>query len=142
MKYHYSGHSVYLTQYHVVWITKYRRRILKPGLRKYLVKLFPKILKTMPGVEIKEHNIQSDHLHLVILIPPKYPVSSVVGQLKSQTASQLRKKFPWLKKVYWKENIVWSSGYCVATFGLNEVAVLNYVRWRQNQDSGQAKLVL
>ena len=47
-----------------------------------------------------------DHLHMVMIIPPKYAISDVIGQLKSQSSSQLRKKFDWLEKVYWKENIV------------------------------------
>jgi len=49
-----SGHSAYRTEYHVVWIPKYRRRILNPGVRGYLRKVFPKLLEEMPGVEIVE----------------------------------------------------------------------------------------
>ena len=54
----------------------------------------------MPGVEIEKMGIDIDHLHLIIIIPPKYAVADVVAKLKSQTASQLRKKFPHLKKVF------------------------------------------
>ena len=61
----------------------------------------------MPGCEIVEKNIQVDHIHMIMVIPPKYAVSDVVGRLKGITASHLRKKFDWLKEVYWKENIVW-----------------------------------
>ena len=96
----------------------------------------------MPGVEIIEQDMQPDHIHTIMIIPPKYSVSSVIGRLKGQSASKLRKKFAWLKKVYWKENIVWSPGYFVSTIGLNEEQILKYVKWQQNQDSGQAKLNL
>jgi len=96
----------------------------------------------MPGVEIIEQNIQADHIHTIMIIPPKYSVSSVIGRLKGESASKLRKKFQWLKKVYWKENIVWSPGYFVSTIGLNEEQILKYVKWQQSQDSGQAKLDL
>ena len=137
-----SGHTVYRTQYHVVWIPKYRRRILNPGVKAYLERVFPKILESMPGVEFVEQNIQVDHIHTVMIIPPKYAVSDVVAQLKAQSASLLRKKLPWLVKVYWKENIVWSPGYFVATVGIDEEHIINYVRWQQSQDSGQAKLNL
>ena len=126
----------------MVWIPKYRRRILNPGVEEYLVKLFPKILRTMPGVEIVAKNIQVDHIHMVMIIPPKYAVSEVMGRLKGMTSSHLRKKFPWLKKVYWKENIVWSPGYFVSTVGIDEEKIIKYVRWQQSQDSGQAKLEL
>jgi len=53
----FSGHSVYRTEYHVVWIPKYRRRILNPGVKGYLEKLFPKVLESLPGCEILEKNI-------------------------------------------------------------------------------------
>jgi len=123
-----SGYSAYRTEYHLVWIPKYRRRILNPGLRGYLRKLFPKILKSIPRCEIIEYNIQKDHIHMVMIIPPRYPVSEVVGRIKAKTASKLRKKFSWLFKAYWKENIVWSPGYFVSTIGLDEKAILEYVK--------------
>ncbi|MDP2276959.1 MAG: IS200/IS605 family transposase [Nitrospirota bacterium] len=137
-----SGHSVYRTEYHVVWIPKYRRRILNTGVKGYVKELWSKILKGIPGVEIVEQNIQVDHIHTIMIIPPKYSVSDVIGRIKGQSASKLRKKFTWLEKVYWKENIVWSPGYFVSTIGLNEEQIIKYVKWQESQDSGQAKLVL
>ena len=135
-----SGHGVYRTEYHVVWIPKYRRKILNPGLRGYLSKVFPKILREMPGVEIVEMSIQVDHIHAIMIIPPKYSVSEVIGRIKGQSASMLRKKFAWLEKAYWKERVVWSPGYFVSTIGLNEQSIMRYVQWQKSQDSGQAKL--
>lgn len=89
-----------------------------------------------------EKNIQVDHIHTIIIIPPKYSVSDVIERIKGQSASKLRKKFKWLEKVYWKENVVWSPGYFVSTIGLNEDQIIKYVQWQESQDSGQAKLVL
>jgi len=137
-----SGHGAYRTEYHIVWIPKYRRRILNPGVRAYLVKLLPKVIATMPGCEIVKHNILVDHIHMVMVIPPKYAVSDVVGRIKGITGSSLRKKFGWLDKVYWKENVVWSPGYFVSTVGVDEDKILRYVEWQERQDSGQAKLEL
>jgi len=134
-----SGHSVCRTEYHVVWIPKYRRRILNPGVREYLSKLFPKLLKELPGCEVVEQNIQPDHIHTVMVIPLRYAVSEVVGRLKGQTASLLRKKFLWLSETYWKEYIVWSPGYFVSTVGIDEARIIKYVRWQDRQDSGQTK---
>jgi putative transposase len=137
-----SGHGVYRTEYHVVWIPKYRRRILTPGVVGYLQRLFTKVLKKMPGCEIIEQNIQTDHIHLLMVISPKYAVSDVIGEIKQYTASKMRKKFAWLEKVYWKEQVVWSPGYFVSTVGLDEEQITEYVRWQGGQDSGQAKLDL
>ena len=137
-----SGHSAYRTEYHIVWIPKYRRRILNPGVKVYLCKLFPKILRHMTGCEIVQQNIMADHIHMVMVIPPKYAVSDVIGRIKQFTASRLREKFAWLGKVYWKERVVWSPGYFVSTVGIDEAQILAYVEWQGHQDSGQAQLEL
>ena len=110
-----------------MWIPKYRRRILNLGVKGYISKLFPKVLRSMPGCEIIEQNIQVDHIHLLMVIPPKYAVSEVIGQVKQYTASKLREKFAWLDKVYWKERVVWSPGYFVSTVGLDEKQITEYV---------------
>ncbi len=89
-----------------------------------------------------QQNIQVDHIHTIMIIPPKYSVSEVIGRLKGQSASKRRKKFAWLEHVHWKENLVWSAGYFVSTVGLNEEQIIKYVKWQESQDSGQAKLVL
>ena len=137
-----SGHAAYRTEYHIVWIPKYRHRILNPGVRGYLEKLFPKVMEGLPGCEIVKYNIQVDHIHMVMVIPPKYAVSSVIGKIKGKTSSELRKKFKWLEKRYWKENVVWSPGYFVSTVGIEEEKILKYVEYQERQDSGQAKLEL
>ena len=137
-----SGHTVYRTEYHIVWIPKYRHRILNPGVKGYLEKLFPKVMEQLPDCEIIKYNIQVDHIHMVMVIPPKYSVSTVVGKMKGTTSSELRRKFEWLKDRYWKENIVWSLGYFVSTVGIEEERILKYVEYQERQDSGQAKLEL
>jgi putative transposase len=97
----------------------------------------------MPGVEIVEKNIQVDHIHLVAIIPPKYAISDVVGRIKQYTAESLRKKFVFLKKAYWKEQVVWSEGYFVSSVGdINEKQIISYVKWQQNHGLGQIQLKL
>ncbi len=142
MQVHHSGHAAYIAEYHVVWIPKYRRRILKPGVDEMTKRILRAALKSMPGVEMVEIAVQIDHVHLVLVIPPKYSVASVVGTLKGRSASILRKMFKWLQKVYWNENIVWSPGYFVSTVGIDEDKVLSYVKYQQRQDSGQTKFDL
>ncbi len=93
----------------------------------------------MPGCEIVSYSMQAEHIHMVMIIPPKYSVSEVIGRIKGQTASRMRKKFDWLNKVYWKENVVWSPGYFVSTVGIDEEKILKYVEWQSRQDSGQTK---
>ena len=100
VKYILSGHGPYHAQYHVCWCTKYRRRILNPGVSEYVRKILAKIVRSMAGVTIEELGIDEtmkDHLHLVMVIPPKYSASDVVARLKAESASQMRKKFLWLE---------------------------------------------
>ena len=137
-----SGHSAYQTEYHIVWILKYRYHVLNPGVKAYLVKLFPKVMAELPGCEIVKYSIQTDHIHMVMIIPPKYAVSTVVGKIKGMTSSQLRKKFGWMKLRYSRENVVWSPGYFVSTIGVETERILKYVEYQERQDSGQAKLEL
>ena len=134
-----TAHSMYCLHYHVVWVCKYRRKILKPGVCSYIRKTLPGVLRGMPGVTMETIGIDRDHLHMLLTIPPRYSISSVMGQLKSQLSSRMRKFFPWLAKVYWNENIVWSPGYFVSSVGLDETTIRNYVELQGHQDSGQLR---
>ena len=137
-----SAHSVYHLQYHVVWVCKYRRRILKPGVTAYMRKIMPKLLRSMPGVTIETIGFDKDHLHMVMVIPPKHSIATVIGKLKSQSASRLRAKFAWLEDVYWNENIVWSTGYFVSSVGIDPQTIKRYVEDQGHQDSGQLRMKL
>ena len=137
-----SAHSVYRLEYHIVWVCKYRRRILKPGVCEYLHKGLLKLLRSMPGVELKAIGFDKDHVHMMMVIPPKYSIAEVMGSLKSQSASMLRRKYSWLSQVYWKENIVWSPGYFVSSIGIDEAIIRRYVEHQGQQDLGQLSLQL
>lgn len=140
MEFHYSGHSIYYTVYHIVWVTKFRRKALSPGFRKYTDKVIKEIVDRIESVNIKELNVQSDHVHLVAVIPPKYAVAKIVEIIKSRSAKIIRKRFTWLDNLYYLTTSLWSVGYFVSTVGINEEVIKRYVKYQQNQDSGQAKL--
>jgi putative transposase len=75
----FSAHGAYHHQYHLVWIPKYRRRVLTDEVKAYVEQHLRDIEKYHPEVEIQEHSVQADHVHMVAVIPPKYSVSSIVG---------------------------------------------------------------
>jgi len=133
---------MYSLQYHVVWLCKYRRKILNPVVCSYIRKVLPVLLRKMPGVTVEVIGFDCDHLHMVMVIPPRYSIAKVMGRLKSQLASRMRCFFPWLQKVYWEENIVWSPGYFVSSVGLDEDTIRNYVAHQGQQDSGQLQQAL
>ena len=142
MEYIKTAHSVYYLQYHIVWVCEYRRRILNPGVCSYIRKLLPKLLRSMPGVNVETIGFDEDHLDMMMSIPPKYSIPLVIGKLKSQSAARLRKAFPWLSKVYWNENIVWSPGYFVSSVGIDEETIKRYIEHQGRQDSSQLHLKL
>jgi len=136
-----SGHSVYRTQYHIVIVTKYRRRALNPvKFRQVADYHIREIASAIDGVEVQELNIQPDHVHMIIIIPPKYSVSKIVEIIKSQSTRKIRAEIPWLDKVYYSTRALWTVGYFVSTVGIDEEIIRRYVKYQTEQDSGQAKL--
>ena len=140
MEYKKQSHAVYYTQYHMVISTKYRRKVLKAGMGDYLKRKILQIGKFHPDIEIVEVNTDLDHIHLLVSIPPKFSVSEVVRMIKAHTGRAMREKFPFLDKVYWGVDGIWSIGYFVSTVGINESTIRKYVQMQGKEDSGQAKL--
>ena len=81
-------------------------------------------------------------MHLLLVIPPKMAVAKVVNIIKSNTAKAMKKKFEFLKEVYWGTESIWSTGYFVTTTGINEKVIRNYIKRQGDEDSGQALLEL
>jgi putative transposase len=79
----------------------------------------PKLSRSTPGVMMEKIGFDNDHVHLVMVIPPKYAIADVIGMLKNKSASLMRQKFEWLRKVFWRESIFWSPGYFVSSVGIN-----------------------
>ena len=139
MKIKLSAHGAYHHQYHVVWIPKYRKKILKGELKQYLEKGLFDIQTFHPDIEIETFSIQVDHIHLVMVIPPKYAVSDIVGKMKASTSREIRQRFPWIRKIYWR-NEVWSVGFFSSTVGVNEDVIKRYVEFQEKVDTGKLQL--
>ena len=134
-----SAHSVYRTQYHILWITRYRRRILDKGVAQYLRTKLLEVRKYYPEWEYITVGIGMDHVHLHMVIPPKYAVSTVVEVLKKNTSRELSKKFRFLKDFYWDGEGMWSTGFFVSTVGISEEMIQRYIRMQEKEDTGQTK---
>ena len=139
MEVRFSGHGAYYHLYHIVFIPKYRRRILKDALRPYIADCLQEITNFHPDVEIDTYNIQVDHVHLVMVIPPKYAVSAIVGKLKSNSSRKARAQFPFLRDRYTR-NEFWSPGFFSSTVGVNEAQIKRYVELQEKVDNGQLTL--
>lgn len=137
-----AAHTVYKTQYHIVWVTRFRRKILKEGVREYLETKLQEARKYYPDWEYSAIGVDVDHVHLHMVIPPKYAVSEVVEILKKNTSRHLSLKFRFLNQVYWDRDGIWSKGFFVSTVGINESIIRKYVEMQEKEDTGQAELEL
>jgi len=114
--------------------------VLKKGVGDYLEKLVHQITNYHPDIEVLEVNTNIDHIHMMVIIPPKYSVGKVVQQIKANTGRKMREKFTYLDKVYWGSKGIWSIGYFASTVGINEKTIREYIQMQGKEDSGQAKL--
>jgi len=134
-----SAHGAYHHEFHVVWIPKYRKKILKGDLQRLVEKHLGDIQKHHPDIEIEKYSVQKDHVHLIIVIPPKYSVSEIIGKIKANTSREIRRRFAWVKKVYW-HNEFWSPGFFSSTVGINEEVIKRYIEFQEKIDKGQLQL--
>ena len=135
------SHTIYECKYHVVFCPKYRYKILNEEIAEQTKQLVYILCRQKELIEVLELNIQKDHVHLVISIPPKYSVSSFVGYLKGKIAIRLFQIYEKVGKRYWGQHL-WSRGYCVSTVGLNEEQIRKYVRWQEVQEKKVEKAQL
>ena len=132
------SHCKYYCKYHIVFIPKYRRKLIYNKLRKDIQK-FIKDLCKWKGVEILEGHMMADHVHLLVEIPPKMSISYFMGYLKGKSALMIFEKHSNLKYKFGTRNF-WAKGYYVSTVGLNEATIKKYIREQEAEDIGEDKL--
>ena len=127
------SHSIYECKYHVVFCPKYRYQIFKDQIGEYTKQQIYRLCQQKELVEVLELNVQPDHIHLVVSIPPKYAVSEFMGYLKGKLSLRLFQQYEHLGRRYWGRHL-WSRGYCVSTVGLDEEKIRKYVKWQQKRE--------
>jgi putative transposase len=127
------SHTIWRCQYHIIWTPKYRYKILTGELAADVEGCIRAFTERQGG-EVVELNVQVDHVHLLVMIPPKVSVSDFVGTVKGRTAIRILNKHKKLKqKPYWG-NHFWTRGYCVDTVGLDEEMIRKYVKYQDKKD--------
>ena len=127
------AHVVYKCEYHIVWTPKFRFRILQGDLGR-MVDRDIRMLSEWLGSEVVALNVQPDHVHIVVVIPPKVSVSHYMGVIKGKTAIKLFKSYPALKKKPYWGNHFWARGYFVNTVGVDEDMVKRYVKYQEDKE--------
>jgi putative transposase len=126
------SHTKWECKYHVVFIPKYRRKVLYGELRQYLGDVFRK-LALQKESKIEQGHIMSDHVHMMISIPPKYSVSQVVGFIKGKSAIHLARTYGERKRNFVGQHFR-ARGYFVSTVGRDEAAIREYIKNQEQED--------
>jgi putative transposase len=132
-----SSHSVYDLKYHLVWVPKYRARILGQEVTGYLKEVFEQIAEEYE-FWIDTMEIMEDHVHVFIAAPPKYSPSRLVQILKGISARELFRKYPKMRKQMWSGKI-WSDGYFVRSVGdaVTADVIRRYIEYQKHEESAE-----
>ena len=125
-------HSKWECKYHVVFIPKYRKKRIYGELRKYLGEVFRDLAERKES-RVEEGHLMTDHVHMLLSIPPKYAVAQVVGFIKGKSAIHIARNFGERKRNFVGQNF-WARGYFVSTVGLDEAMVRAYIRHQEQED--------
>jgi putative transposase len=126
------SHTVWDCKYHLVWIPKYRKKTLYGDLRRYLGQTFRELALQKESMVVEGH-LLSDHVHMMISIPPKYSVAQVVGFIKGKSAIHIARTFGGWRRNFIGQNF-WARGYYVSTAGKDENFVREYIKRQYEED--------
>lgn len=116
-------HCTYTCQYHLVWCTKYRGKVLADNYIKQELKRTFKTIAKWKGFTLLSWHVGDEHIHLYVVIPPKYSISYTMQVIKGKSSNWLKKKCP--NKL--PAGSLWSRGYFASTVGTNEFQIRNYI---------------
>ena len=126
------SHTRWECKYHVVFIPKYRRKALYVEHRAHLGEVFRKLTEQKES-RVEEGHLMSDHVHMMLSIPPKYAVSQVVGFIKGKSAIHIARTYLGRRKNFVGQHF-WARGYFVSTVGRDEAVVRAYIRHQETED--------
>ncbi|MEW8288267.1 MAG: IS200/IS605 family transposase [Candidatus Thiodiazotropha endolucinida] len=134
-------HVLWHCQYHIVWVPKYRYRVLKRVIGQEVhnsIEVFCSQLRC----RVVELSVQPDHVHLLVRVPPKVSISKLMGVVKGRTALRLFTRYPYLRKRPYWGNHFWAKGYCVDTVGVDAEIIRKYVKYQEKQELRQQEMDL
>ncbi len=126
------NHTKWECKYHVVWIPKYRQKVLFGRIRAYLGAELKRLARNYE-CEILEGHTLPDHVHILIAIPPKISVSNAIGYIKGKSAIYIARRFRGKERNFTGQKF-WARGYYVSTVGRDEQAVREYIKHQEDED--------
>jgi len=128
-----TSHTTYDCKYHIVWITKYRKKVLGGEVGKRVRELVREICKRN-DVEILKGHVSKDHVHLFVSVPPHLAISKLVQYLKGKSSYKLMQENKQVSRLFWGRHL-WGRGYFVATSGnITDEMIMEYIK---NQDNNK-----
>lgn len=106
----------------------------------YLEKMLSNLEGLGEDIEVLRVNVQVDNVHVVVIVPPKVSVASIVQFMKSRTGKKLKERFDFMNSAIRNREGIWSRGYCVSSIGMDEKKIMEYVKYQEKEDKGQLKL--
>ena len=110
-----NNHSVFLLNYHLVLVIKYRRKVINDDISTRLKEIFENIQDNY-NITLLEWNHDKDHVHVLFKAHPNSEISKFINAYKSASSRLIKKEYPIIKNQLWKEYF-WSRSYCLITTG-------------------------
>ena len=126
------NHTRWECKYHIVFIPKYRKKVLFGQIRKEMGEVFHRLARQKESL-IEEGHLMPDHVHMMISIPPKYAVSQVIGFIKGKSAIHIARMYAGRKRNYVGQSF-WARGYFASTVGRDEQVIREYIRHQEKED--------
>ena len=126
------NHTRWECKYHIVFIPKYRRKVLFGELRRELGEVFHRLARQKESL-IEEGHLMPDHVHMMISIPPKYAVAQVIGYIKGKSAIHIARNNTGRKRNYVGQHF-WARGYFASTVGRDEEIIRAYIKHQEQEE--------
>ena len=126
------NHTRWECKYHIVFIPKYRRKVLFGEIRRELGEVFHRLARQKESL-IEEGHLMNDHVHLMISILPKYAVAQVIGYIKGKSAIHIARNYSGRKRNYVGQHF-WARGYFASTVGRDEEIIRAYIKHQEQED--------
>ena len=126
------AHTKWECKYHIVWIPKYRQKVVYGHLRRHLGNIFRELARQQECT-VEEGHLLPDHVHMLLSVPPKYAVAQVVGFLKGKSAIHSARSYLGRRQNFTGQNF-WARGYYVSTVGRDEATIREYIQKQEAED--------
>ncbi|WP_345199531.1 IS200/IS605 family transposase [Kistimonas scapharcae] len=133
------SHVIWHCQYHLVRVPKYRVRVLNGAVGTEVFNCI-QVCCSQLGCNVVELNVQLDHVHLLVKVPPKRSISKLVGTVKGKSVLRVFTRFPYLRQKPYCGNHFWAKGYCVDTVGVDAEMIRKYVKYQEKQERLQQEI--